>query len=93
MSSAIQFLERLGGDATLSRISAADYAAAVAALDAEPEVRRALLERDTDALNRALGGRPRMLCALVVPQDDNKLPEQEERRDDDDCDTPERDTE
>ena len=63
----MQFIERLGRDPKC--LSIADYAASVAALDIDEEQRRALLDRDPDALSGLLGGRKRMMC-VVWPADE-----------------------
>lgn len=87
MSDTIQFLESLGASAT--RLSPAQYAAAVAALDADADTRRALLDRNSERLATLLGGREQMWCALVVPQE-GPSPDQEQDAEcpDDDSDTP-----
>ena len=67
MSNVVQFIERLGRDP--KGLSIADYTASVAALDIDEEQRRALLERDQDALSALLGGREKMMC-VVWPADE-----------------------
>jgi len=47
MSNVIQFLEALGSNPALARLSVADYEAVVASLDAEGAQRQALLDRVT----------------------------------------------
>ena len=69
MSNVIQFLEAMGRNPGLSRLSAADYAASVAALDLQDEQRDALLTRDQDALNGLLGGRTKMYCYVARPDE------------------------
>ena len=69
MSNVIRFLETLGNNPAQSRLSAAEYAAAVAVLDVDDAERQALLNRDQVALNDLLGGREKMLC-LVWPSDE-----------------------
>ena len=76
MSKTIQFLEVLGSNPALVRLSAAEYAATVDALDVDDVQRQALLDRDYDSLNGLLGGRKKMLCVLW-PADEP------ERKDDD----------
>lgn len=85
MSSTMQFLEALGRDATLSRMSPAEFAAAVAGLDADASVRQALLNRDAAQLGDLMGGRPKMWCILVPP---DEAPEQEQQDDGEDDDAP-----
>lgn len=80
MSSSIRFLETLGGDPALGRMSIAHYAAAVASLQIEDAQQQALLERDPHTLNGLLGGRERMVCGLMLPEQDEPG-EQEEKPD------------
>lgn len=73
MSNVVQFIERLGMDPKC--LSAAEYAASVAALDVDEAQRRALLDRDPHALSALLGGRGTMMCVVwpadePAPQDD-----------------------
>ncbi|MDZ4348304.1 MAG: hypothetical protein U1A22_02070 [Xanthomonadaceae bacterium] len=91
MSSTMQFLETLGRDAALSRMSPAEFAAAVDGLDADDSVRQALLERDATRLGDLLGGRQKMWCALVLPDD---APEEEQQQEnDEDSDQPQQPSE
>lgn len=76
MSNVIQFLEAMGSNPAMTRLSARDYAATVAALDVDAEQRQALVDRDPAALNNLLGGRATMLCTL--------FPSEEEERQEDD---------
>lgn len=69
MSNAIQFLQSMGSDSALARTSVVDYAAAVAALDIDDAQQRALLDRDQAALSGLLGGRARMIFAVMAPDD------------------------
>jgi hypothetical protein len=64
----------MGGGA-VAQPSAEGFAAAVAGLELEAPVRAALIDRDAGRLGELLGGRPRMLCALLPAED-------EERRED-----------
>ncbi len=72
MSNVIQFLETMGGNAAAARMSAAEYLAAVAALEADEPSRRALLARDGGMLVEALDARPFMMCMVVAPGEDNE---------------------
>ena len=81
MSNVVQFMERLGSGPR--NLSVADYAASVAALDIDDEQRRALLDRDHDALSGLLGGREKMMCVVwpadePVREDDQPAEEQPE---------------
>lgn len=70
MSNVIQFLEALGSNPALTRLSVADYEAVVASLDAEGAQRQALLDRDQVALNGLLGGRAeRMMLSQYAPEE------------------------
>ncbi|MGH8076818.1 MAG: hypothetical protein ACREPE_05770 [Lysobacter sp.] len=77
MSSAIQFLEEMGCDASHGRLSAADYAAAVAQLDADEAQRRALMERDHAELSSLLGGRASVMLLVNVATDDDDISDDE----------------
>lgn len=66
MSNVIQFLESLGNRPALS---AAEYAANVAALDVDVAQQRALLDRDQSTLGDLLGRRTRFLCS-IFPADE-----------------------
>lgn len=72
VSNVIRFLETLGSNPALTRLSAAEYAATVAALDADHGQRQALLTRDHAALNDLLGGREKVLFAIFAPDDNEK---------------------
>lgn len=63
--SIVQFLETLG--ATPNPLSAANYAHAVEALGLDDAARDALMARDVSQMNRAVGGRSQMCCAIFVP--------------------------
>ena len=65
MSNAIRFLEHLGS----RPLSAAEYAAGVAALEVDEAQRRALLDRNAVALNDLLGGRRKLMFAILAPED------------------------
>lgn len=80
MSSAMQFLEEMGCDASLGRLSAADYAAAVAQLDADEAQRRALMERDHAELSNLLGGRANVMLLINVPTESDEISDNEQSR-------------
>ena len=71
MSNAIQFLEAMGSNAAIGRLSAADYAAAVAQIAVDDFQQRALLERDQVALISLLDGRPTMMFMIGIPNPDD----------------------
>ena len=66
MSNIIRFLETMGS----KPISPADYAATVAALEVGAPQRKALLDRDQDALNELLEGRRQLRCAIFAADED-----------------------
>lgn len=68
MSNVIQFLEALGSNPAMTKLSAAQYAATVATVDADDMQRQALLNRDHAALNDLLGGRAEMRCVIFPPR-------------------------
>jgi hypothetical protein len=70
MSNVIQFLEAMGKDATLSTMSPEEYISAVRALNVDDQAEHALLNRDHEGLNNLLGGRMKMMMALVPAEDD-----------------------
>lgn len=83
MSNVIQFLEALGSNPALTRLSVADYEAVVASLDAEVAQRQALLDRNHSALNDLLGGRAeRMMLAQYAPEE-HPFKEDDDRRESD----------
>ena len=76
MSNVIQFLESMGGNAVMARMTAADYESAIAMLDADRESREALGLRDHSRLSELLNGRPKMMCVIVAPDEkENEQPE------------------
>jgi hypothetical protein len=74
MSNVIEFLETMGGDAAMARMSAGEYLAAVAALEAGDETRQALIARDSATLGEALRARPFMMCMVSAPGDGDEPP-------------------
>ena len=66
MSNIIRFLETMGR----TPISPADYAATVAALEVGAPQRKALIDRDQDALNELLDGRRQLKCAIFAADED-----------------------
>jgi hypothetical protein len=66
MSNAIRFLESMGA----SQLSAAEYAASVASLDLEGPQRTALLDRDARELGRLLGGREKLMFAVMAADEE-----------------------
>jgi hypothetical protein len=69
MSNVIQFLESMGANAAMARMSIADYEAAVAALDADESQRSSLRRSDAKALSDQLNGRDTLFCLVLNPAD------------------------
>jgi hypothetical protein len=87
MSNVIQFLESMGANAAMARMSFAEYQTSVALLDADDMSRQALSLRSPSNLNDALEGRRQMMCVVFSP-DENERPsspdqESEENPDED----------
>ncbi|MGH8051709.1 MAG: hypothetical protein ACREPB_13705 [Arenimonas sp.] len=70
MSNVIQFLESMGQNAALGKMSPEEYTATVKALGVDDLAEHALLNRDHEALNSLLGGRMKMMMVLVPAEDD-----------------------
>lgn len=83
MSNVIQFLESMGKDANLGDMTPEDYTAAVKALGVDDNAKHALLNRDHEALNQFLGGRMKMMMALVPAENDDQGEGKEDDKDDD----------
>lgn len=66
MSNIIRFLETMGR----KPVSPADFPASVAALEVGAPQRKALLDRDQDALNELLDGRRQLRCAIFAADED-----------------------
>lgn len=87
MSNVVQFLEALARNP--KPLSAEDFAAAVVNAELDSASQQALLDRNAEALNRAIGGRLSMMCMIVPAENDE--PQQDEDRDGEE-DTPERES-
>lgn len=74
MSEVIRFLESMGRNPAMT---AGEFAANVAALDADDAHKQALLQRDGISLNDLLGGRERMMLSQWAPDSEPQ------RKDDD----------
>ena len=75
MSNVIQFLESMGANATMARMTNSDYEAAIAVLDADTVFKEALCLRDHSKLNGLLSGRPIMMCVVAAPEERQPGPE------------------
>ena len=71
MSTAMQFLEEMGSDSSSGRLSAEEYAAGVARLDADEAKRRELMERDHAELNALLGECEKAMALVATSIDEN----------------------
>jgi hypothetical protein len=67
MSNVIRFLESVGS----KPLTAAEYAATVAVLNVEDSERKALFDCDREALSDLLGGRSKMYCVVVAPDEED----------------------
>jgi hypothetical protein len=80
MSDVIDFLERMGGDATLRRAPLAAAMAGVGGTGLSAEVRAALVSRDQQALAALLGSK-NVCCMVNVPiQEEERVPEPQKSR-------------
>lgn len=70
MSDAIRFLESLGANAAMARMTAEGYEAAIAMVDGDQPIRDALLFRDHARLNELLDGRHVMFCFVAAPAEE-----------------------
>lgn len=77
----------MGSNASWGCQPAAEYAAAVALLDADKAQQQALLDRNPSALNELLNGRARMMFMVNTPSPDDH----EAIPDDDDDGVPDED--
>ena len=66
MSNVIQFLENAGS----RTLSAAEFSAGLKALDADAPQKRALATGDSELLNELLGGRKKLLFAVLAADED-----------------------
>lgn len=80
MSNVIQFLESMGANATMARMSISDFEAAVAALNADEDQRDSLRRGDANRLGDQLNGRDMMFCVVTSPleeEEETQVPDQE----------------
>ena len=69
MLEVVRFLESMGSRAAYGETEQA-YLTQVATLDVKESARVALMRRDAASLNDAVGGRPNMVCAIFVPDEE-----------------------
>ena len=75
MSNVIDFLEKWGQDAQLRHATGTELEQALLRDGIEPAERAAILGADRCTLESLLGARSRLVCAVVVPEDeDEELP-------------------
>lgn len=67
MSNAIRFLETLGQNPALARLSPEQLKSMIDSLDLDPAQRGALLEGDLSALGQLIGGRAEMIGLIWEP--------------------------
>jgi len=88
MGKVIEFLERVGSDATLRHADAAMLAAALADTGIDAETRSALVNGDREALHRLLGERPFIVAQMQIGPDSVEAPDDDKEEDDKDDDGP-----
>ncbi len=72
MSNVIQFLEAMGSNAVMARMSPADYEKAVLALETGETLGASLRFRDSAKLADLLGTRSHMMCMVMAPDDQSE---------------------
>lgn len=75
MAKLIEFLERVGSDATLRHADAEALEAALADTDIDEETRAALRDGDRDALHRLIGERPFIVAQMQIGPDHVEAPD------------------
>jgi hypothetical protein len=91
MSNVIDFLERLGQDATLRRASNAELEQALIGAQIDPAIREAILLRDQRRLESLLGANPNVCCMIIAPaREEDDEEERKDRQDGDDAGDEER---
>ncbi len=85
MSNVIDFLERLGKDAQLSRAGDSVLEQALAEAHIDPAVREAILLRDQRRLEDLLGATTNVCCVIYAParEDDDDEADDQGREEDD----------
>jgi hypothetical protein len=72
MSNVIQFLESMGANTAMARMSSIEYQAAIDGLNTDADSAQALNLRDHVALREILDVRPQMLCMVMAPDDESE---------------------
>ncbi|MDR6935386.1 hypothetical protein [Luteibacter sp. 3190] len=83
MAKLIEFLERVGSDATLRHADAEALEAALADTDIDEETRAALRDGDRDALHRLIGERPFIVAQMQIGPDHVEAPDDDTDDDND----------
>lgn len=78
VSNVIQFLESMGSNALMARMTMDEYEVAIAGLEVADEQRIALGMRDRKAVGLSLDVRPSMLCFVFAPDQEENAPSPEE---------------
>lgn len=68
----MQFLEEMRSNSSSGRLSAEEYAAGVAQLDADEAKRRVLMERDHAELNALLGACDKAMALVATSIDEHR---------------------
>ncbi|MEQ1513651.1 MAG: hypothetical protein ABL934_13370 [Lysobacteraceae bacterium] len=76
MSNVIQFLESMGANAAMARMSFVEYQAAIDTLNVDTDSARALSLRDHVGLRDLLDVRPQMLCMVMAPDQESETQDQ-----------------
>ena len=84
VSNVIDFLERIGKDATLRDAAAVDLERVLSTAVLEPAARAALLTGDRRELEATLGLNGNVCCLVHAPDDDDDEPEEPEDEPDED---------
>ena len=79
MNDVIKFLEELGQNADV-RLDLIDFESLLNNDDFDPEVKKAILEKDSKALEMLLNARSKIVCMIVPAEEEDD----EEEKDDDD---------
>jgi hypothetical protein len=77
MSNAIEFLERLGRDASMRRASDAEFTQTLASLAIDPSLLTALRTGDQQRIETLLGTQTNVCCLIYSPEDDEDAPPEE----------------
>ena len=85
VSNVIRFLESMGSNALMARMSVAEYESTIDSLfEVKALERTALRSRDLKSIGDILDGRTQMLCYVFAPDQDENAPS----REDDGADVP-----